>query len=50
MSTGISFGVLVHQLLKASQISASLKTNFIYKKKKCCYKTANILMENYFKF
>lgn len=33
MSTGISFGVLVHQLLKASQISASLKTNFIYKKK-----------------
>lgn len=30
----ISFGFLVHQLVKASQISASLKTNFIYKEKK----------------
>lgn len=30
----ISFGFLVHQLVKAPQISASLKTNFIYKEKK----------------
>lgn len=47
----ISSGIIVHErgmLFKSQHLLKTITPDL--QRKKCCYKTANILMEDYFKF